>query len=52
MGRATRDEQGRSARLWLDGQIARLPAQLDTAIQRVEEDDGGYWITCATSPST
>src|SRR5262245_19815346 len=44
MGRATRDEQGRSARLWLDGQMARLPVQLDTAIQRVEEDAGGYWI--------
>jgi hypothetical protein len=44
MGRATRDEQGRSARLWLDGQIARLPVQLDTAIQRVEEDDEGYLI--------
>jgi hypothetical protein len=44
MGRATRDELGRSARLWLDGQMARLPVQLDTAIQRVEEDSGGYWI--------
>jgi hypothetical protein len=44
MGRATHDEQGRSARLWLDGQMARLPVQLDTAIQRVEEDAGGYWI--------
>jgi hypothetical protein len=44
MGRATRDEQGRSARLWLDGQMARLPVQLDTAIQRVEEDPDGYWI--------
>jgi len=44
MGRATRDEQARSARLWLDGDMARLPVQLDTAIQRVEEDDGGYWI--------
>jgi hypothetical protein len=44
MGRATRDELGRSARLWLDGQMARLPVQLDTAIQRVEEDGGGYWI--------
>jgi phosphotransferase family enzyme len=44
MGRATRDEQGRSARLWLDGQIARLPVQLDTAIQRVEQDDDGYLI--------
>ena len=44
MGRATRDEQGRSARLWLDGQMARLPVQLDTAIQRVEEDADGYWI--------
>jgi hypothetical protein len=44
MGRATRDDQGRSARLWLDGQMARLPVQLDTAIQRVEPDDGGYWV--------
>ena len=44
MGRGTRDEHGRSARLWLDGQMARLPVQLDTAIQRVEEDAGGYWI--------
>ena len=44
MGRATRDELGRSARLWLDGQMARLPVQLDTAIQRVEEDGDGYWI--------
>jgi len=44
MGRATRDALGRSARLWLDGQIARLPVQLDTAIQRVEADDDGYLI--------
>jgi len=44
MGRATRDEQGRSARLWLDGQFARLPVQLDTAIQRVEEHGEGHWI--------
>jgi hypothetical protein len=44
MGRATRDEQGRSARLWLDGQIARLPVQLDTAIQRVEADGDGYLV--------
>ena len=44
MGRATRDEQGRSARLWLDGQMARLPVQLDTAIQRVEADGNGYWV--------
>jgi hypothetical protein len=44
MGRATRDELGRSARLWLDGQMARLPVQLDTAIHRVEEDEQGYWI--------
>jgi hypothetical protein len=44
MGRATRDEHGRSARLWLDGQMARLPVQLDTAIQRVEQDADGYWV--------
>src|SRR4051794_984221 len=44
MGRATRDALGRSARLWLDGQIARLPVQLDTAIQRVESDGDGYLI--------
>lgn len=44
MGRATRDEQGRSARLWLDGQMARLPVQLDTAVQRVEPDGDGFWV--------
>lgn len=44
MGRATRDERCRSARLWLDGQMARLPVQLDTAIQRVQEDGEGYLI--------
>ena len=44
MGRATRDELGRSARLWLDGQMARLPVQLDTAIQRVETDGDGYLV--------
>jgi Ser/Thr protein kinase RdoA (MazF antagonist) len=44
MGRATRDEQGRSARLWLDGQLARLPVQLDPAIQRVEPDGDGFWV--------
>jgi hypothetical protein len=45
MGRATRDERARSARLWLDGQMARLPVQLDTAIQRVEQDGEGYRIS-------
>jgi hypothetical protein len=44
MGRATHDEHGRSARLWLDGQMARLPVQLDTAIQRVEADGDGYLV--------
>lgn len=44
LGRATRDGLGRSARLWLDGHIARMPVQLDTAITRVETDGEGYWI--------
>jgi hypothetical protein len=44
MGRATRDADGRSARLWLDGQMGRFPPQLDTAVERVEADGDGYWI--------
>jgi hypothetical protein len=44
MGRATRDIDGRSARLWLDGQMARFPDELDTAVERVEADGDGYRI--------
>jgi hypothetical protein len=44
MGRATRDTEGRSARLWLDGQMARFTGELDTAIERVEPDGDGYRI--------
>jgi hypothetical protein len=44
MGRATRDTEGRSARLWLDGQMARFPDELDTAVERVEADGDGYRV--------
>jgi hypothetical protein len=44
MGRATRDTGGRSARLWLDGQMARFPDELDTAVERVEADGDGYRV--------
>ena len=41
LGRASNDD-GREARLWLDGTLGRLPAHVDTAIVAAERDESSY----------